>query len=308
MGRSSSQPTQAPTTMPNLGPIINTGPNSGIAVDSFPLPKPAPTTPEPAPAPTPMVQPTGPNVFQQSADYMKQAGETYGGLAGFQAPTAQAAQIGPVGSLATANMQQYMSPYTEQVIQRGEADIARQREQAMNQLGAQATAAGAFGGSRQGVAEGVAMGEYGRMAGDFAARQRQQAFQQAQQAAQYDIGQAQQRALQQASLQQQAAMANQQAALSGAGVQQAGAAGLGGLAGQAFGMGQQAQQAIGRQAALQRSLQQQMIDAQRQQFAGATGAPLAGLGALSQVLGSIPTPQTTTTSQPFNPATLLMLL
>jgi hypothetical protein len=255
-----------------------------------------------------MVQPTGPNVFQQSADYMKQAGETYGGLAGFQAPAAQAAQIGPVGSLAAANMQQYMSPYTQQVIERGEADIARQREQAMNQLGAQATAAGAFGGSRQGVAEGVTMGEYGRMAGDFAAQQREKAYQQALGAAQYDIGQSQQRALQQASLQQQAALANQQAALSGAGVQQAGAAGLGGLAGQAFGMGQQAQQAIGQQAALQRSLQQQMIDAQRRQFAGATGAPLAGLGALSQVLGTTPTPTTTTTNQGFNPASLLMLL
>lgn len=248
------------------------------------------------------------NAFQGASQAMQQAGQTYGNLAGFQAPTAQAAQIGPVGSLATANMQQYMSPYTEQVIQRGEADIARQREQAMNQLGAQATAARAFGGSRQGVAEGVAMGEYGRMAGDFAARQRQQAFQQAQQAAQYDIGQEQQRALQQANLQQQAALANQQAGLAGAGVQQAAAGGLAGLGGQAFGMGQATQAAVGQQAQFQRRMQQQLLDLAKQQYTGQTGAPLAGLGALSQILGGIPTPQTTTTSQPFNPASLLLLL
>jgi len=248
------------------------------------------------------------NAFQGASQAMQQAGQTYGGLANFQAPTAQAAQIGPVGSLATANMQQYMSPYTQQVIERGEADIARQREQAMNQLGAQATAARAFGGSRQGVAEGVAMGEYGRMAGDFAARQRQQAFQQAQQAAQYDIGQEQQRALQQANLQQQTSLANQQAALAGAGVQQAAAGGLAGLGGQAFGMGQATQAAVGEQAQFQRRMQQQLLDLAKQQYMGQTGAPLAGLGALSQILSGTPYGTSATTSQPFNPASLLFLM
>ena len=248
------------------------------------------------------------NAFQGASAAMQQAGKTYGGLANFQAPTAQAAQIGPVGSLATANMQQYMNPYTEQVIQRGQQDIARQQEMGMNQLGAQATAAKAFGGSRHGVAEGVAAGEYGRMAGDFAAQQRQNAFQQAMGAAQYDIGQEQQRALQQANLQQQTALANQQAGLAGAGIQQAAASGLAGLGGQAFGMGQATQQAVGQQAQFQRQLQQQLLDLAKQQYMGSTGAPLAGLGALTQVLGGMPYGQSTTTSQPFNPASLLMLL
>ena len=248
------------------------------------------------------------NAFQGASQAMQQAGQTYGGLAGFQAPTAQAAQIGPVGSLAMANMQQYMSPYTQNVIERGQQDIMRQQQQGMNQLGAQATAARAFGGSRHGVAEGVAAGEYGRMAGDFAARQRQQAFQQAQQAAQYDIGQEQQRALQQANLQQQTSLANQQAALAGAGVQQAAAGGLAGLGGQAFGMGQATQAAVGEQAQFQRRMQQQLLDLAKQQYMGQTGAPLAGLGALSQILGGTPYGQTATTSQPFNPASLLMLL
>jgi hypothetical protein len=218
-----------------------------------------------------------------------------------------------------------MSPYTQQVIERGEADIARQREKALNQLGASATAAGAFGGSRQGLAEGETYGQYGRMAADFAAQQRQNAFQQAQQAAQFDIGtgmQAQQLnqraaeaaaareqaarsgnmaaanqfAMQQAQLQQQAGMANQQAALSGAGVQQAGAAGLGGLAGQAFGMGQSVQQAVGQQAMQQRLLEQQILDAQRAQYQTQVGAPLAGLGLTSSVLAGLPSNITKTST------------
>jgi len=254
-------------------------------------------------------QPTQ-NVFQGSAAAMQQAGQTYGNLAGFQAPTMEAAQIGPVGTVAQADMGQYMSPYTQQVIERGEADIARQREQAMNQLGAQATAAGAFGGSRQGVAEGVAMGEYGRLASDFAAQQRQRAFQQAQQAAQFDITGQQQRAVQQAQLNQAANVANQQAAFTGAGVQAGAAGGLAGLGGQLFGMGQQTQQAIGQQGAFERSLQQRLLDLQKQQFSQATGAPLSGLGAMSQIMAQTPysTTGTSTTSQPFNPASLLMLL
>jgi hypothetical protein len=232
------------------------------------------------------------NAFQGASQAMQQAGQTYGGLTNFQAP-----KVGPVGSLATANMQQYMSPYTEQVIERGQADIARQQEQGMNRLGAQATAAGAFGGSRHGVAEGVAAGEYSRLAGDFAAQQRQRAYEQALGAAQYDIGQQQQRAL-----------ADQQAALSGAQIQMGAAGGLGGLGGRLFGQGMDVQQQIGQQAAFQRSLQQRLLDLQKQQFGQATGAPLSGLGAMSQIMSQTPYNTTSKTSQPFNPASLLLLL
>ena len=203
-------------------------------------------------------QPTQ-NVFQGSAAAMRGAGQTYGGLTGFQ-PSAQ----------------QYMSPYTSEVIDRTQQDIARQQQMAQSQLGAQATAAGAFGGSRHGVAQGVMAGEYGRMAGDIAAQQRQRAYEQA-----------------------------MDTAFRTAGVQQAGAGGLAGLGGQLFGMGQQTQAAIGAQGAFQRQLQQQMLDRAMQQYYGAAGAPLSGLGAISSTLGSVPYGTTTTTSQPFNPMGLL---
>lgn len=204
------------------------------------------------------------NVFQGSAAAMRGAGQTYGNLAGFQ-PSAQP----------------YMSPYTSEVIDRTQQDIMRQQQMSQNQLGAQATQAGAFGGSRHGVAEGVMAGEYGRMAGDIAAQQRQRAYEQA-----------------------------MDTAFRTAGVQQAGAGGLSGIGGQLFGMGQQTQAAIGAQGAFQRQLQQQLIDAARQQYYGAAGAPLQGLGAMQGVLGGlqVPTSTTGTTSTPFNPMGLLTAL
>jgi|TARA_Y100000015_G_C2343386_1_gene67059 hypothetical protein len=169
-----------------------------------------------------------------------------------------------------------MSPYTSEVIDRTQQDIMRQQQMAQSQLGAQATQAGAFGGSRHGVAQGVMAGEYGRMAGDIAAQQRQRAYEQA-----------------------------MDTAFRTAGIQQAGAGGLSGLGGQLFGMGQQTQAAIGQQGAFQRQLQQQMMDLAKQQYYGAAGAPLAGLGAMTGVLGSIPYSTTSTARTPFNPMGLL---
>lgn len=295
----------------------------------------------PAGSPAAPAAPAGPNIFQGAAQAMQGAGTTYGNLAKFQAPeaiTGASVSAGgtydptavQAGTLAQTSYGQYMNPYTQQVIERGEQDIARQREQALNALGAQASAAGAFGGSRMGLAEGETYGQYGRMAADMAAQQRQRAFEQAQQAAQFDIGTqyqaqranelARQQAFESAAQrglsastasaanQMQAALANQQAAFDAARMQQAGAAGLAGLGGQAFGMGQQVQQAIGQQGAFQRGIQQQMLDAARAQYGGATGAPLQGLGTLASILGSTPYGTSTTSRQGFNPASLLMLL
>ena len=183
-----------------------------------------------------------------------------GALQGAIGATQQAMQ-GPL------NVGAYANPYTSEVIDRTQQDIARQQQMAQNQLGAQATAARAFGGSRQGVAEGVMAGEYGRMAGDMAAQQRQQNYSQA----------------------LQAAMSDRQARL-GAASQ------MGQLGQQAFGTGQAIQQQQAQQGLLQQGIQQALIDAARQQYAGYTGAPSQALQAPLAALGVTPTPQTTTNS------------
>jgi hypothetical protein len=151
---------------------------------------------------------------------------------------------------AGPNIGQFMNPYTSEVIGRTGMDMARQAEMQRNTLGAQATQAGAFGGSRHGVAEGTMMGDFGRSFGDIAAQQRQQGFNTALQAAQ-----------------------NQQNIQSG-------------LAGQGFGFGQQINQQQFQQGQAQQLLNQALIDAAKGQYGGFTGAPAASLNLPLTALGA----------------------
>ena len=251
-----------PNSTGGISPIAQPSGGPMVPMPVIPLPTPgtgkggsANTVRPSAPAPTqrqyaPLASQGGFNVNQASA----------GALQGAIGATQQAMQ-GPI------NIGAYANPFTSAVIERTQQDIARQQEMAQNQLGAQATAARAFGGSRQGVAEGVMAGEYGRMAGDIAAQQRQANYSQA----------------------LQAAMADRQARL-GAASQ------LGGLGQQAFQTGQTIQQQQAQQGLLQQGIQQALIDAARQQYAGYTGAPTQALQAPLAALGVTPTPQTTTNS------------
>lgn len=219
-----------------------------------------------APAPTMAAQPTA----QTGATYQPAA---MAPQAGFNVNQAAAGALqGALGGTQRAmqaplQVGSYMNPYTSAVIDRTQQDIERQRQMAANQLGAQATAARAFGGSRQGVAEGVMAGEYGRMAGDIAAQQRQAGYTQAMNAAMQD-----------------------RAARLGAASQ------LGGLGQQAFQTGQTIQQQQMQQGLMQQAMQQQLIDAARQQYAGYTGSPMASLSAPLAALGQAPKPQTSTQS------------
>ena len=168
---------------------------------------------------------------------------------------------------------EYMNPYTQNVIDRTQSDIERQRQMAVNNLGAAATRANAFGGSRQGVAEGVTNAEFGRMAGNLIAPMRADAFNRSLDAAMADRS-------------QRVAAANQ----------------LGGLANQAFTTGRTLNQDMMQQGLMQRALQQSLIDAARQDFAGYAGSPMQSLSAPLAALGAAPTPQTQTTTN--NPGIL----
>ena len=182
-----------------------------------------------------------------------------------------------IGTIAGTNLAPYQNPYTTDVINATQADVLRGASMGLNELGRQATAAGAFGGSRH----GVAMGEMGRGVAEqlasASAGLRQAGFQQAQTAAQQDI----QNRLSQANL-----------GLSAAGQ-------LAGLGQQSFGYGQQIQGQLAAQGAQQQAIQQALIDAAKAQYAGYTAQPAAGLGYVSSALGATPVPQTqTTTRQP----------
>ena len=233
-----------------------------------------------------MAQPTGPNVFQQSASALTQAQNAAGGLANFQANPMQAAQLGPAAQLSNLNVGSYMNPYINQVVNRGQQDIERQRQMASNALGAEATAAGAFGGSRQAVQEGVLAGEAARAAGDLSAQQRQAGFNQALQAGQFDAAASNQFALQQGNLQQQANQANYGGQFNAANVRQGASGLLGNLAqtGYGFGTGLAGQQA--QQGAAMQGMNQSLINAARNQYGGFTGAPANSLQAMLAAVGA----------------------
>ena len=116
------------------------------------------------------------------------------GIAGYQPfldqagihGTAAAGLTGTGAGTGAGSIESYMSPYTTNVIQAMQdqmADVKSQQDIARN---AQVVGAGAFGGARQGVAQSVADTEYNRMVGQMVAQQQGMGYQQAAGARQQD--------------------------------------------------------------------------------------------------------------------------
>lgn len=180
--------------------------------------------------------PVGQNVYQTSSNLFNQAAQ------------------GP-------NIGQFMNPFTQAVTQRTMADLGGAQQQAMNQIGADATRAGAFGGSRHGVAEALTNQGFIKQAADTSANLNMQGFNTA-------LGAAQ----------------NQQGIQSG-------------LAGQGFGFGQQIGQQQMQQGSMQQALNQSLIDAVRGQYGGFTGSPMQSLQMPMAALGAANMGQQTQTTK-----------
>jgi hypothetical protein len=99
------------------------------------------------------------------------------------------------------NVQAYMSPYMQNVVERQQADAQRQSDIAMQTQNAQAARSGAFGGSGNYLMRGQAAGNLARQKGDIQAKGLQDAYQQAMQ--QFNQSQAQNLAGSQLNAQQQ---------------------------------------------------------------------------------------------------------
>jgi hypothetical protein len=100
-----------------------------------------------------------------------------------------------------ANVQQYMSPYMQNVVERQQADAQRQYDIARQTQGAQAARSGAFGGSGDFLMRAQGAGNLARQKGDIQAKGLQDAYQQAMQ--QFNQSQAQNLAGSQLNAQQQ---------------------------------------------------------------------------------------------------------
>jgi hypothetical protein len=278
-----------------------------------------------APATTPAAG--QPNIYQQSSDAYTQALQGTTSAGAYQPQNVQATQVGTRFGYTPQNVQAgtasggintYMNPYTQQVIDTSMADLERQRQMQQNQLGQQASAAGAFGGSRQGIAEAETNRAFAQQGGQLAAQLRQQGFNTALGASQQDVSNQMQAALanqsaganaaqfgQSTRLQAQgmnqsaglqAALANQGAGFQAANLGLNAANQLGNLSQQGFNMGQSIGNQQWQQGLFQQGLNQQLINDIRNQYGGFTGSPAAGLGIYQSGLGSANMGQQTQTT------------
>ena len=119
----------------------------------------------------------------------QQAGANAAANAGAWNPTmtnaANAASAGTnftynVPSFLNGNVKDYMNPYVDNVETRAIDNANIALKQNINAIGDSAEKSGAFGGSRHGIAEGVASAEGARGIGDLSAQLRAQAFDNAQ--------------------------------------------------------------------------------------------------------------------------------
>lgn len=90
-----------------------------------------------------------------------------------------AASRGLAQRLPDVNIQQYMSPYLQGVLDPAIRDIEERAERRRLELGQQAARTGSFGGSRQAIAEGELERGVQRNIGEESARQRAAAYNQA---------------------------------------------------------------------------------------------------------------------------------
>ena len=238
-------------------------------------------------------------------------GLTSGALANAQPYQTGAAATG-FGSTQAYNpysYQSYMNPYMEEVVRRAEADIGRQGEMQAQQLRSNAVASGAFGGSRQAVAERElgrdVLGQQAKTASDLRAAGYSQAQQQAQQA----FEQQQARQANFAQLLGGLGTSYGQLGLQGAGAMGNLAAGLGSLGGQLANLGQLGQSlnvqdintlmGIG---SMQQMQSQAELDAARQNQLQAVQAPYQALQQYAGIVQGVPTmpigTQVTTTPGP----------
>ena len=187
----------------------------------------------------------GDNIFQQSQDAQQTAANTFNQMA--------------TQGLDPNAYQQFMNPFIDDVINRTQQDIERQRKMAINQNSANAMGQNAYGGSRSALVDSLTNAEFDRNSQNMAAQQRLAGFNAAQNLANRDIG-----------------------------IQQQGAAGLTGLGQQMFGQGQVGLQQQQQAAELAQRQQQMMLDAARNQTLANLGFPRENLSYYTSIFGGLP--------------------
>tara|TARA_R110001583_G_scaffold24127_2_gene88317 strand:+ start:541 stop:1731 length:1191 start_codon:yes stop_codon:yes gene_type:complete len=205
---------------------------------------------------------------------------------GISALAGSADQFDPSGIAA------YMSPYEDDAVQQALADITRQGEIQRTQLDANAVASGAFGGSRQGIADAEltrnVLEQQGRTAADMRRTGYESAAARAQDAFERAKGRTQQASQLYGSIGE--GIGGLGGRLGQLGIQQAG---LGELR---TGLGSQDLQNLMSTGALKRGVDQAGLDALRMSNLQAYSQPYQQYGFLSDIYSGIPTSSSTITA------------
>jgi hypothetical protein len=185
------------------------------------------------------------------------------------------------------NVQAYMSPYMQNVVERQQADAQRQADIAMQTQNAQAARSGAFGGSGNLLMRSQAAGNLARQKGDIQAQGLQNAYQQAMQ--QFNTSQQQNQAAQQLNAQQQQFGAG--LGLQGLQTAMSGAKALADIGQTQYGQNVgliNLQNQLGGQ---QQTQQQNILNTQYQDYLNAQNYPYKQLGFMSDMLRGLPLTQ-----------------
>jgi len=204
-----------------------------------------------------------------SKDQLDAVGLGRAGIGGYQ-PYMQQATSAAMQSGAfnqPGAVAQFMNPFEQAVVQQSMQDIARSGLQQQNQLASQAVNAGAFGGSRQGIAQQELNRNILDQQARTAAQLRASGFGQAQSAAQ-----------------QAAQTAGQQAAQFGT------------MAGQAQQYGSQDVNTLLGLGSMQQQQAQAALDMSRQNTLGQQALPFQQVGFMSDIFRGVPSLQQTSTA------------
>jgi len=192
---------------------------------------------------------------------------------------ADALQLGMAGTIAAGTyspmnasqgMDAYYNPYTQNVVDSTMRDLMKGQRMSMNDMDFAASNAGAFGGSRHGIEGAETRGLYADKAFDAVSKLRQDGFDTALGAAQFDVDQ------------QTAANTNMLSA----------ADQLAAMGQQSFDAGQTIEANQMRYGIMDQGIQQALIEAAKGQFGGYTGAPGTSTQYVNNALGVTPTPET----------------
>ena len=233
---------------------------------------------------------------QQEAANMQVASETgqASGLAGAAGMGALNTQYNPYGAYAEQFGQQqadqYMSPYMQNVVNIQQSAAQRQADIARTGRNAQAARSGAFGGSRQAIADAEASRALADQQGAIQAQGLQSAFSQAQQ--QFNADQAARMQAQQANIGQQQFGADLRMKGLQTGLQAAGQ--LGQLGQNVYGQRMGINQLRNQYGAQQQALEQAKINQQIQDYATAQQYPMMQLANMSALTRGLPMQSSTT--------------